>query len=112
MANDGSQSFRTQILLDGELFQAQSQNYEIGSTAKPAVHLYGGINMRYSIKPVLSLVLGLITSAFILDRAGFDYNLFRSSFDLWKVSIRLGIPVGCVMIWFLILQGIPKSRSK
>jgi len=69
-------------------------------------------DMKFNIKPMLAFILGLITSALILDKAGFDYNLFRSGFDLWKVIIRLGTPIACVMIWLLILQGIPKSGSR
>jgi hypothetical protein len=68
--------------------------------------------MKFNVRPMLALILGLVSSALILDKAGFDYNLFRSSFDFWRLIIRLGTPTGCVMIWFLILQGVPRPGSR
>lgn len=68
--------------------------------------------MKLNLKPTLGLILGLVSSSLILDLAGFDYNLFRSDFVFWKMIVRLGTPVVCVLHWLLILLGVPKSQNK
>jgi hypothetical protein len=64
------------------------------------------------LRPMLSALLGMITSTLILRLMGLHYHLFTDPFDLGKAAQQCGIVVLCVLLWFLIILPPSSLRKK
>jgi hypothetical protein len=68
--------------------------------------------MKLNFKAGFAVLLGLITAMLVFDLTDWTYNLFRDPFDLWKMFVRLAVPVAATLFWLAILQMKFKPKGK